>query len=230
MAGKKIELGPTGETVRTNIQRLRRARGLGFAELSRELDRLGRTIPPLGLRRIEDGERRVDVDDLVALAAALWVSPVLLLLPETYGEFEAEFTGLGLVNSGKARAWMRDEQMDPTASPDEVMERARFANRVKPRRIKDGDPSERQVAASRDLLEAVRRFAARAVSELDSGDAPTDDARLNAAMLTVLTDDTMWGSALDVAATDDERAEYERARVQLVEAYERHLGRQTDAT
>jgi hypothetical protein len=31
----------------------------------------GRAIPELGLRRIEDGNRRMDVDDLMALAEAL---------------------------------------------------------------------------------------------------------------------------------------------------------------
>jgi transcriptional regulator with XRE-family HTH domain len=37
-------------------------------------------LPP-DVRRIESGERRVDVDDLVALALALGVSPLALMLP-----------------------------------------------------------------------------------------------------------------------------------------------------
>ena len=45
------------------------------------VESLGRSIPPLGLRRIEAGERRIDIDDLVALALALEVSPLRLLLP-----------------------------------------------------------------------------------------------------------------------------------------------------
>jgi transcriptional regulator with XRE-family HTH domain len=49
--------------------------------LSRQLAEVGREIPPLGLRRIESGERRVDVDDLVALAVVFDVSPLALLLP-----------------------------------------------------------------------------------------------------------------------------------------------------
>ena len=53
------------------------------AELSRQLAEMGRQIPPLGLRRIESEDRRVDVDDLVALALALGVSPITLLMPET---------------------------------------------------------------------------------------------------------------------------------------------------
>lgn len=66
MAGKEIRLGPAGEQVRANVKRLRGH--MSYAELSRELERVGRPIPPLGLKRIEEGERRVDVDDLVALA------------------------------------------------------------------------------------------------------------------------------------------------------------------
>src|ERR1700682_3199392 len=85
-AEKRNPLGPTGETVRANIQRLREARNLGYAKLYRKLEEIGRPIPELGLRRIESGTRRVDVDDLMALAAALDVSPATLLMPDTTQE------------------------------------------------------------------------------------------------------------------------------------------------
>ncbi len=75
------DLGPTGEQVNRAVRKFREARNLSYAELSRRLAKLGRKIPPLGLRRIEADERRVDVDDLVALAIALDVAPVALLLP-----------------------------------------------------------------------------------------------------------------------------------------------------
>ncbi len=81
VAGKKTDLGPIGVNVNHAVQRFRDKRRLGYAELSRKLAELGREIPPLGLRRIESGERRVDVDDLVALALALDVSVLALLLP-----------------------------------------------------------------------------------------------------------------------------------------------------
>jgi len=85
MPVKTIELGPTGMTVADNIRRFREARRLGYAELSRGLSDLGREIPPLGLRRIEAGVRRVDTDDLVTIALALNVSPLALLLPAADG-------------------------------------------------------------------------------------------------------------------------------------------------
>lgn len=56
--------------------------GWGFARLSRELTKAGRDIPPLGLGRIEAGARRVDVDDLTALAVVFEVSPASLLMPQ----------------------------------------------------------------------------------------------------------------------------------------------------
>ena len=81
MAGKSTELGPIGVNVTHTVRQFRQKRGLGYADLSRKLAKMGREIPPLGLRRIESGDRRVDVDDLVALALALDVSPLALLLP-----------------------------------------------------------------------------------------------------------------------------------------------------
>lgn len=66
-----VNLGATGELVRANVRRIRTARGLTYAELSRRLERIGRPIAPLGLTRIETGFRRVDVDDLIALTQAL---------------------------------------------------------------------------------------------------------------------------------------------------------------
>ena len=83
MAGKKTDLGPIGENVAQTVRKFRESRRFSYAELSRKLGQFGREIPPLGLRRIEAGDRRVDVDDLAALAIALNVSPLALLLPMT---------------------------------------------------------------------------------------------------------------------------------------------------
>ena len=82
MPGIKSELGFTALVVAANVRRHRERMGLGFAQLSRELGSAGRDIPPLGIGRIESGERRVDVDELTALAAAFGVCPATLLMPE----------------------------------------------------------------------------------------------------------------------------------------------------
>jgi transcriptional regulator with XRE-family HTH domain len=80
MATRKIELGDTGRTVARQIRRIRERNGLSLQELSDRLTRLGRPILPSGLSKIERGDRRVDVDDLDMLAAALGTIPNDLLL------------------------------------------------------------------------------------------------------------------------------------------------------
>jgi hypothetical protein len=84
---KKIDLGVFGLAVATNVRRFRG--DTSYAELSRRLEEVGRPIPPLGLRHLEAGNRRVDVDDLFALGMALDVAPLALLLPEPGGRYTA---------------------------------------------------------------------------------------------------------------------------------------------
>ncbi|UHJ58025.1 helix-turn-helix domain-containing protein [Mycolicibacterium fortuitum] len=76
-------LGATGDAVRKNIRRIRDDKGISAPELSEGLKRLGRPIPPLGISRIENGQRRVDVDDLMAISIVLGVSPTTLLMTPT---------------------------------------------------------------------------------------------------------------------------------------------------
>jgi transcriptional regulator with XRE-family HTH domain len=83
--------GPVGRSLAANIERLRQALGLSPRKLSAELDKAGRPIPPHSLARIARGERRVDVDELVALAKVLGVTPdVLLSSPEEVRAAPAE--------------------------------------------------------------------------------------------------------------------------------------------
>lgn len=77
----KNPLGASGKAVAANVEHLRKAANMTFVGLSEELDRLDRPIPPLGLRKIVAETRRVDSDDLVALAVVFNVSPASLLMP-----------------------------------------------------------------------------------------------------------------------------------------------------
>ena len=79
--GKMPEPGPVGRNLVANVEHLRRARGLSLRKLSAALGEAGRAVPPLGLSRMANGERRVDVDELVALAEVLRVTPDVLLSP-----------------------------------------------------------------------------------------------------------------------------------------------------
>ncbi|WP_336246804.1 helix-turn-helix transcriptional regulator [Streptomyces cupreus] len=66
-----------------NLATHRKRLGLDQRELARRVtDEFGRPMTASIISKIEKGDRRVDVDDLVALAAALGVSPVTLMLPD----------------------------------------------------------------------------------------------------------------------------------------------------
>lgn len=104
-------LGATGEAVKANVRRLRDAQGLSAAQLSKKLGQLDRPIPLVGIQRIEAGTRRVDADDLAALAVALEVSPVTLLMPHTEApDDQVRVTGLGDMPGGEAWSWMSGER------------------------------------------------------------------------------------------------------------------------
>src|SRR4051794_18703182 len=107
------KLGPVGVRVAENVKMLREyARRLSVRDLSARLGELGRPLLPSGITKIEHGERRVDADDLVALALALGVTPNRLLLDGT-GAPEEQFalTPRGdLSPSADAWAWACGER------------------------------------------------------------------------------------------------------------------------
>lgn len=79
MGARPVPLGPAGQAVRANVRRLRQAQRLTTSDLSAKLTAHGRPILPNGITKIEQGGRRVDVDDLAALAATLDVTAQSLL-------------------------------------------------------------------------------------------------------------------------------------------------------
>ena len=103
----KTEMGPIGSTVAEQVRLHRERVGMSYAELSRQLLKDGRIIPPLGLSRIEAGLRRVDADDLVSLAVALGVSPISLLLPAgTSQDAEVRITGARTAKAERVWGWL----------------------------------------------------------------------------------------------------------------------------
>lgn len=55
---------------------------MSLADLAKELATVGRPMTASAVHKIERGERRADVDDLVAFALALSCTPNALLLPD----------------------------------------------------------------------------------------------------------------------------------------------------
>jgi hypothetical protein len=73
------KIGAVGVRVAENLRYFRGR--VGVSELSRRLTELGRPILPSGITKIEQGRRRADPDDLVAIAIALEVNVNALLMP-----------------------------------------------------------------------------------------------------------------------------------------------------
>jgi transcriptional regulator with XRE-family HTH domain len=94
MAGRPIEIGPAGVRLGLNVGYLRRERKMTLVELSSKLASVGRPIPAQGLARIEAGERRVDIDDLDALALVFGVTP------HTVMRFEDGMTTIMTIRTG----------------------------------------------------------------------------------------------------------------------------------
>lgn len=109
----ELEMGPTAKRVAEGIREHRLKRQLSFADLEKRLTEAGHRIHALGLRRIEARTRRVDVDDLMAIAAVLDVSPFRLLLhfPD-FGQGPSREVATGVPEDfpwSEVAAWVREE-------------------------------------------------------------------------------------------------------------------------
>jgi 8-oxo-dGTP pyrophosphatase MutT (NUDIX family) len=80
MARRAVEIGPTGRRLAGNIRTLREAHRLNQPQLAERMRNAGRFMHASGISKIEQLDRRVDVDDLIGLAIALGVTPDRLLL------------------------------------------------------------------------------------------------------------------------------------------------------
>lgn len=72
-------MGRIGKKVIDNLNRIRKDRGLTLVQLSERTEETGRKLSMSALSLIATGKRRVDVDDLWALAVALQTTPYDLM-------------------------------------------------------------------------------------------------------------------------------------------------------
>jgi transcriptional regulator with XRE-family HTH domain len=79
MAKRPIVKGPTGQAVRENLANVRHLRRMTLRDVSERLAENGWPKSEDTVWHMEQGDRRIDVDDLVALAAVLDVSVLQLL-------------------------------------------------------------------------------------------------------------------------------------------------------
>lgn len=80
-ARRSNEIGPLGMVVASKIRKLRTNRGITTEQLARRMTELGRPMFPNTITKIEKAQRRIDVDDLGALASALGVTIGQLVEP-----------------------------------------------------------------------------------------------------------------------------------------------------
>jgi len=104
---------------------LRTAHGLNQPQLAERMQDLGQPMHATAVSKIEQRDRRVDVDDLVALAAALNASPNRLLLPAVADNSPADLTSALTVESIRAWRWARG--YEPLLPPDRTSREARRA-------------------------------------------------------------------------------------------------------
>lgn len=153
MATGKIRRDASSQRVAHNVAELRSLRGLSLRDLSVRLRQLGRPILPSGLFKVESGERRVDTDDLVALAVALDVTPTRLLLPATAEDRKMALTPSTVCEERTAWAWaVGDHELprEPWADSEvfDLSRAARFRYENRPH----DPPSEM------DMFEATERY------------------------------------------------------------------------
>jgi len=73
--------GNTNEHVGTNVRAARQAIGMDLRTFADRVKATGRTMSASALSKIENGDRRVDVDDLTVFAYILRTTPAALLTP-----------------------------------------------------------------------------------------------------------------------------------------------------
>ncbi|GAB2922902.1 helix-turn-helix domain-containing protein [Streptomyces heilongjiangensis] len=197
------ESGPTSTQVAQNIERVRKARQLKQKDVSDRLRAVGRPMLPTVVSKVERGDRRVDVDDLVAFALALNVSPLALLLPPVpIGDWATvRLTADVEALIADAWAWAAGEQAlpdEPGDRPDSAKQEAyEQLTLSKRRRYLKSRPASREAEALhaevdrvvevseftlsgdqerfRNRMAAARRSLSRLAAELDRVEAEHEE-------------------------------------------------------
>lgn len=105
--------------MRANITRFRGLRGYTLRGLSERMEKIGHPMSHATINQIECGGRKVDVDDLAALAVGLRVSVPALMMPPVTDEdehLEEVVTAGPVTYAGPLWEWLTS-QAPPNASP-----------------------------------------------------------------------------------------------------------------
>jgi transcriptional regulator with XRE-family HTH domain len=99
--------GQTNEVVAANLRKVRQSTGVDLRELSARIKTTGRVISPSAVSKIENGDRRVDVDDLTVFAYALETTPAALLTPASEEAQAPAGVPEGQFTPEEVQAWIR---------------------------------------------------------------------------------------------------------------------------
>ncbi len=162
MANEAKVSGATAHRVAANVRALRKGLGLDLAQLSVRLSEVGQPISLKALSKLETGQRRVDVDDLVALALALDVTPNRLLLTETASNVDGiPLTGAVSASSRVAWRWACGERPISQPSAFDIKREVSFTTVNRPHDPPDdmttGELLERDSRGEFDSLKAGYR-------------------------------------------------------------------------
>jgi len=94
-----------GEVLARRLEQVRKARGLTQRDVTERLADLGVSMHQTAIAKIENGDRKVTIEDALLLAFALDVAPVNLFLP--LADNIPMALGNVTVQSGEMRAWAR---------------------------------------------------------------------------------------------------------------------------
>lgn len=112
------ERGELGLRVAANLREIRERRGLSRRDVIEALAKEGRGMPETSLLNTEAGSRRLDVDDLVALALVLGVTPNRLLLPEADPGEDIALTDETVLSFVEAWKWATGEAFPASLDGD----------------------------------------------------------------------------------------------------------------
>ncbi|MEU0239650.1 helix-turn-helix transcriptional regulator [Nocardiopsis sp. NPDC006198] len=169
-------VGPNGSYVARNIRVLRTKRGKTTEALANELTDRGVPLQASAITRIEKGQRRVTVDELVAFAVLLDATPNALLLPvEVDRELPIAVTGHGELAAADAWDWLDGDSPLPSRGPSEDGDSEDFEDTVRPWWKRAPVRLPRGLRGFEKGVDQKRRMADRARAHQESTDLRHED-------------------------------------------------------
>lgn len=142
------ELGPSGTRLAENLKALRSSLPLTTDQLAARVTAYGRPMRANTITKIEKEQRRVDVDDLVALALALETRPDALLLPPTIAMDEVELVEGKTVTAFDAWRWANGARPLDLPEDDDGTAYLSFQLRAQPLGLRAFHPNPEQIESS----------------------------------------------------------------------------------